>query len=331
VCHASPGLQMQLASGEVIPATVNPQTFSRSVHGSVLQCSACHTDIAGYPHPAQAVLRSSVRDLPYLLRSAANCGSCHPDVYNDYLGSAHAQALSAGKSEAAVCSDCHGAHDIRPANPAEVGLALGPAVYACAACHPDEFHEYQDSVHGQAVLQEGDLNAPTCVDCHGVHGMHSAKDAADFRTQSVALCASCHSNVELMQKHDRSTEILSTYVADFHGTSAQLFSAKGDQSPPQALCYDCHGNHAVSSTVSTSGLQLKENLLKACQKCHPDASLNFPAAWLGHSEASPDRSAPVFWTQLFFTGLTVTTILGLIGLVILDLARSARDWAQGGK
>jgi hypothetical protein len=247
------------------------------------------------------------------------------------VGSAQARAWNAGKSDSAVCSDCHGAHDIGPAKPSEVGLALGPAVYACAACHPDEFQQYQGSVHGQAVLQTGDPNAPTCVDCHGAHSMHPAKDDKDFRAQSVAMCASCHANVQLMQQYGLSKDILGTYVADFHGTSAQLFSARSGEAPEQALCYDCHGNHDVQSTVGAHGLAIQDNLVKACQKCHADATANFPAAWLGHHEVTPDRSAPVFWTTLFFTGLTVVTMISLIVLIILDVARSARDQLQGGK
>jgi hypothetical protein len=120
-------------------------------------------------------------------------------------------------------------------------------------------------------------------------------------------------------------------VADFHGTSAQLFPAKSGEAPEQALCYDCHGNHDIQSTVGAKGLAVQENILKACQKCHTDASANFPAAWLGHYRATPDRSALVFWTAFFFIGLTVVCMISLIVLIILDVARSARDLVQGGK
>lgn len=321
VCHATPGLKMQLASGEIISETVELQTFSQSVHGATLQCTACHPDISGYPHPARDVTHPSARDIPYLMRSYANCGSCHPDEYSEYVGSVHAQALNAGKSDSAVCSDCHGAHDIGPAKPSEVGLALGPAVYACAGCHSEEFDQYKNSVHGQALLEKGDLNVPTCVDCHGVHNMHPAKDSVNFRAQSVAMCSSCHANAKLMQQYGLSTDILTTYVADFHGTTAQLFPDNTGRAPKQAMCYDCHGNHDVQSTVGANGMAVQANMVKTCQKCHPDATSNYPAAWLGHYAPSPDRSALVFWVRGFYNVLIAGLVLLLVGHITLDIGR----------
>ncbi len=321
VCHASPGLTMQLASGEILTATVGIQTFQQSVHGGTLQCTACHPEITGYPHLAREVARPGARDIPYLMRSYANCGSCHAKEYDEYVGSAHAQALNAGKGDSAVCSDCHGAHDIGPARVSDVGLSLNPAVYACAACHPEEFEQYQQSVHGKALLQDGDVNVPSCVDCHGAHNLHQAKDSTAFRAQSVAMCSSCHADASLMRKYGLSTDILTTYVADFHGTSAQLFPAKSGQAPEQAMCYDCHPVHNIQSTVSANGLALQDNLVKACQKCHPDANTNFPAAWLGHYVPSPDHSALVFWIRGIYNVLIAGTVLLLVGHITLDLGR----------
>jgi hypothetical protein len=321
ICHATPGLKMQLASGEVLSATVDPQGFNKSAHGSVLQCTACHPEIAGYPHLARTVARPSARDVPFLMRTYTACGTCHQKEYTQYLGSAHAQALTVGKAEAAICSDCHGVHDIGQANPAEVGLALGPAVYNCAKCHAQEYDEYKNSVHGKELLQQGNLDVPSCVDCHGVHDMHKAKDSTSFRSQSLGMCSSCHANTALMTKYGLSPDILTTYIADFHGTTAQLFPVQSGQAPEQALCYDCHGVHAIASTVSVQGLALQDNLLKACQKCHPDANANFPAAWLGHHQPTPDNSALVFWIRGIYNVLITGTVLLLVGHISLDIGR----------
>ncbi len=321
VCHATPGLKMQLTSGEVLSAVVEPQAFSQSVHGKVLQCTACHPDITGYPHFARAVARPSVRDIPFLMRTYATCGSCHPAEYDQYLGSTHAKALVAGKGDSAVCSDCHGVHDIASAKPATVGLALGPAVSSCGQCHKEEFEQYKNSAHGQALLEKGDLNVPSCVDCHGAHNIHQAKDSASYRAQSVALCSSCHANTKLMTQYGLSPDIYSTYVSDFHGTSAQLFPAKSGQAPEQAMCYDCHGVHAIASTVGSQGLVLQANLLKTCQKCHPDANTNFPSAWLGHHQPTPDSSALVFWIRGIYNVLIAGAVLVMIAHISLDIGR----------
>jgi nitrate/TMAO reductase-like tetraheme cytochrome c subunit len=312
---------MQLANGDVLPATVNPAAYSQSVHGNVLQCTACHPEITGYPHPARDLARPGTRDIPYLMRSYANCGSCHAAEYDEYVGSVHAQALSTGKSDSAVCSDCHGAHDIGPAKISEAGLPLGPAVYACAACHQNEFDQYKNSAHGKAALEKGDTNVATCVDCHGAHNMHKAKESQDWRAQSVALCSSCHANARLMIQYGLSTEILTTYVADFHGTSAQLFPTQAGKAPEQALCYDCHGSHDIQSTVGANGMAAQDKMVQACQHCHPDANTNFPAAWLGHYPPSPDRSAVVFWIRGIYNVLVAGTVLLLVGHITLDIGR----------
>jgi hypothetical protein len=312
---------MQLASGETVSVSVDPQVFSQSAHGGVLQCSACHPDDIGYPHPAESVLRPSARSIPFLVRTYTNCGSCHPEEYDQYVGSVHAQALNEGKSDSAICSDCHGAHDIGQAKPSEVGLSLVAAVYSCGNCHKDEFEQYKNSVHGKALLEEGNLDVPSCVDCHGVHDTHQAKDSASFRAQSVAMCSGCHANTSLMAKYGLSTHILSTYVSDFHGTSAQFFSAKSGQAPEQALCYDCHSAHNIQSTVGANGLVLQDNLLAACQQCHKDANANFPAAWLGHDNPSPEQSPLVFWVRGIYNVLISGTVLLLVGHISLDIRR----------
>jgi hypothetical protein len=330
VCHATPGLKMQLASGEILSAQIPPEVFERSVHGNLLQCTACHTNIPIYPHPARDIARPSARDIPFLVRGYTNCGGCHKQEYTQYLGSAHARALTTGRSDSAVCTDCHGVHDIEPAKPSNIGLALAPAVYNCGKCHKEEFEQYKNSAHGKDLLEKGDSNVPSCVDCHGVHDIHQAKDAADFRSQSIALCSSCHADAKLMQKYGLSTDILSTYVADFHGTTAMLFPSKTGHAPDQAMCYDCHGVHDIQSTVSASGLTLQDNLLTMCQKCHANAGANFPAAWLGHYQPTPDRSALVFWIRAIYNVLVAGVVLLLVGHVTLDIGRVLLNTLRGG-
>ncbi|MCK7475836.1 MAG: hypothetical protein MZV49_25390 [Rhodopseudomonas palustris] len=82
--------------------------------------------------------------------------------------------------------------------------------------------QYEESVHGSALTQQGNLDVPTCIDCHGVHNIQSATTAS-FRNSTPFLCAECHTNNALMRKYGLSTEVLNTYVADFHGTTVVLF------------------------------------------------------------------------------------------------------------
>jgi hypothetical protein len=106
-CHSNPGLSTQLASGETLPLTVDPQVYHSSVHTN-LTCTSCHTNISGYPHPK---LTAGDRR-SFQLERYQQCKTCHQDQYMQSLDSNHARELAAGNRNAAICTDCHGAHNV---------------------------------------------------------------------------------------------------------------------------------------------------------------------------------------------------------------------------
>lgn len=328
-CHVTPGLQVQYPNGEVRSAYVDPAISQGSVHGGRVQCTACHPDIQSWPHLEPGTVAEGPRDVATLVRSGAVCGECHPDEYQAYLGSRHAQALAEGKSDSAVCSDCHGNHDIQPANSEKTGLALGPAMESCGKCHEQEYDQYRVSVHGRAIATNGDVNAPVCVDCHGVHDIGLA-NSADFRRESPYLCATCHADKQMMGEYGISTDVFNTYVADFHGTSSQLFGTLRGAAPQQATCYDCHGTHNIAAPEDPTSQVISQNVQKTCQECHQDAGATFPAAWLGHSVPSPTQAPLVYWIRQIYIVLIVVSIGGLIVHILLDLLRFTRDHLQRG-
>ncbi len=331
VCHATPGLQMQLADGTMQSVYVDPQTYAGSVHGSALQCTACHAEVQAYPHATGDLAQNRSRNAPELVRKYTACGECHPEQLAEFLGSIHAGELATGNQDSAICSDCHGSHDIQPADPSQVGLPLGPGVHACGACHEDQYAQYQASAHGRALLEKSDTNVPACIDCHGTHGMGKATTAV-FRAGSPYLCASCHADEELMAQYGLSPDVMRTYVADFHGTTAQLYPHPGAEgpAPEAAVCYDCHGAHDIQYASDPNSAVSRANLVQVCQECHEDASDNFPAAWVGHYAPTPKRNAPVFWTAQFFLVLTVGVITGMIGHISLDVLRAIINKLKGG-
>ncbi len=68
-----------------------------------------------------------------------------------------------------------------------------------------------------------------------------------------------------------------SYVTDFHGTTVVLFEEIApDQETNKPVCIDCHGVHDMKSVDDPESTVIKENLLDTCQKCHPDATTNFP-------------------------------------------------------
>jgi hypothetical protein len=116
--------------------------------------------------------------------------------------------------------------------------------------------------------------------------------------------------------------VLNTYVADFHGTTVELFEKQSPDAPTnKAVCYDCHGVHNIKKSDDPQSTIFRENLLKTCQQCHPDATVNFPASWLSHYDANPTKYPTVYYVDLFYKIFVPLTIGGMAAFVLLDLAR----------
>ncbi len=311
VCHADPDLSLTLPSGEVLSLYVDEEVYAGSVHGRELLCTACHRDFAPGTHPA--VTAENLRD--HSLEAYTACRQCHSNEYERTLDGMHALALAGGNREAAVCTDCHGAHGV--VDPEQPRQRISQS---CAQCHSDIFQEYLESVHGAALFEESNPDVPVCTDCHRVHNVWGP-DAPTFRTYSPRLCGSCHADETLMAKYGLSTAVFRTYVADFHGTSVQLFENDPDTRPNEAVCFDCHGAHDIRAIDDPESSVVKENLLKTCRQCHPQATANFPTAWVGHYIPSPEEAAPVYYTNLFFAALTACVMLALMAYIVLDYGR----------
>ena len=312
-CHSNPDLKPTLPSGEEISLYVDANVFGASVHGQQAQkCTACHSNIQGYPHPP--MFASDRRDLTLGLYTA--CRQCHTEQYQATLDSVHSRVLAGGDRNAPVCTDCHGAHNVTPPDQPRSKIPT-----TCSQCHSTIYNQYKDSVHGAALSETDNPDVPSCVDCHGVHSMVDPR-TTEFRLKSPELCAGCHTDKAMMAKYGISTNVLNSYVADFHGTTVTLFEKQSpDQPTNKAVCFDCHGIHDIKMINDPEATVVKENLLTTCRQCHPDATASFPASWVGHYQASPQQHPLVFYVQLFYRIL----IPGLIGFfvifILLDIAR----------
>ncbi len=322
-CHGQPGLTMPLGDGSTLDLYVPADDYQHSIHGQQrYACVQCHRTVGNYPHPAFSA--QDARDVTLKLNNA--CKGCHATQYNLTQDSVHAAALSKGNRNAAVCADCHTAHTVRQLiDPKTQKLLPDARVWipqTCEKCHSAIYNEYKTSVHGSALIGEGNPDVPTCIDCHGVHNIQNPTTTS-FRIESPSLCAKCHTDPRRMNKYGISTNVLTTYVADFHGTTDVLF---GPQSPDstfnEPVCYDCHGVHAIlRPNDPINGLVVSENLLKRCQQCHPDATTNFPRAWLSHYVPSTTNNRLVFFVNLFYQLFIPTVIGGMALLVVMDFSR----------
>jgi hypothetical protein len=330
-CHGQPGQTMPLENGETIDLTVYPEEFAASVHGQLgYACVQCHRTVGNYPHPP--VSYPDARE--FTIDMNKSCVTCHEPQVLLTQDSVHARALAAGNRSAAVCTDCHGSHNVERWTDEETGALLQTARLripeACANCHSEIYQKYRESVHGAALIDGNNTDVPTCIDCHGVHNIEDPTTAT-FRLASPQMCARCHTDPTVMQKYGLSTDVLDTYVADFHGTTVAVFEKQSpDAETNKPVCFDCHGIHDIKSTSDPEhGLQIKENLLVRCQACHPGANTNFPTAWLSHYIPSEDHNSLVYYVNLFYKFFIPGVLIPMAVLVIMDVGHSLIKRSRG--
>jgi predicted CXXCH cytochrome family protein len=303
---------MKLPSGETLVLFVDQQTFRQSVHGDKLGCVACHAGMNQVPHPPKPF--RTARDLTVAYHE--QCKSCHFDNYTKTLDSVHFQRLAKGDPKAPVCSDCHTAHAIPRRNGSRSRISQ-----TCARCHQPVFEAYAKSVHGRALLEEGNRDVPVCTDCHRSHDIGDPRSLR-FQLATPNLCGSCHTNEQIMGKYGLSTKVVSTYLADFHGVTASFRRTAGTAgSAPAAVCTDCHGIHDITKVKNPESAVMQANLVKVCRRCHPDATESFPAAWLGHYEPSWKKAPLVYAVTVFYWIFIPFVVGGLILQIVLHLWR----------
>jgi hypothetical protein len=333
-CHQNTGMSTQIGA-EQLALTIDGAIFSASVHGEEkIACADCHANITNFPHPQ--VTASSPRD--FSLEMYPTCQKCHAEQYQKVLDSVHQKAIAAGNNNAAVCTDCHNPHTQARLTDKTSGALLPEARVhiptTCAQCHSTIYENYSTSVHGSALTSEGNPDVPTCIDCHGVHNIGDPTTNT-FRNSTPGLCAKCHTDESIMGKYGISTNVLNTYVADFHGTTVKMFEeAYPDQPTNKPVCTDCHGIHDIKKVDDPqAGIALKSNLLAKCQQCHPNATTEtFTDAWLSHYEPSPEVWPLVYYVNLFYKFFIPAVLGGMIFYILTDIFRRfiAPRFGKGG-
>ena len=300
-------METKLPSGEILYLSIDAQTYNHSVHGDQgYACTQCHTNISGYPHPAlQAATRRDVT-----LQLTQICAQCHQDSFAAAVNDAHTLARQAGNKAAAVCTDCHGAHDIT--NPSQPRSRIPQT---CEKCH-SQICSLSNQRARRGFAWPGQPRCPSCVDCHSYHNVRGRQHPVP--PVFTADLPRCHANQELMSKYGINTNVFNTYLSDFHGTTVQMFQAVAPgQETNKPVCIDCHGVHDIKKRSDPNSTVIKERLLATCQKCHPGASPNFPTAWLSHYQPSPQHYPIVYYVSLFYR-FFIPSVLGGMGLFVVS-------------
>jgi len=227
------------------PAKEHP----RSVHREAgITCVTCHGGNPTMPGEEGMDPRYGFRKRPSHMDIPEFCAGCHSDIarmrqynlatdqYAEYRTSVHGKRLyERNDLGTAVCTSCHGTHDIRRKSDPQSRVFRSNVPATCGACHSDpdrmkpygipvsQVEDYRKGVHGRILAGripgKNPSIAPNCATCHGVHG------ATPPGVKEVAnVCGNCHG-----------------VVAGYFRESPH-FDAVRETGEPR--CIFCHGNHS---------------------------------------------------------------------------------------
>ncbi len=299
--------------------------YDRSFHGKAVQggnskaatCVDCH----GSPH--ELLPASDPKSRVHHANIPATCGACHSQKFvmedggqsaqmvASYEQSVHGHAVSAGSEKAAVCTDCHGTHEILRRQRCQVPhLQVQCAADLRASATMRSRRNFKQSIHGQAIGQ-GQL-AGAGVHRLPRHPFHQVAPGSQFSglraKRGPATCARCHEGMRLSQEFGVEGRRETTYLASYHG----LASRGGSQ--VVANCASCHGTHSILPSSDPRSTINRANLARTCGQCHPGVTEKFTAAKV-HVDAplSADvGSKAVRWIRRFYLSMIFVVIGGML-------------------
>ena len=297
--------------------------YDRGVHakaaaagnGNVAKCQDCHGnvhEIRSFSDPKSKVARTNIPQ---------TCGACHGQKFvmassgvssapfTSYQESVHGKAVAAGSGTAAVCTDCHGEHDILGAGDPKSPIAKLNVPITCAKCHDSVEKEFAQSIHGQAIAR-GNWAAPVCTDCHGIHTIKAPSDprSAVASANVGNTCAACHASVKLSAEFGVPGGRVSSYLSSYHGMASRVGSST------VANCASCHGIHNILPSSDPRSTINHANLAKTCGQCHPGANARF-IAFKVHSDGAAKAdvgSKIIAWISKFYIWMIVGVIGGMV-------------------
>jgi cytochrome b subunit of formate dehydrogenase len=298
--------------------------YERSFHAKAVQGGNSHAatcvDCHGSPH--ELLPASDPKSRVHHTNIPATCGSCHgqnlvmldggqgAQMVASYGQSVHGHAVATGSEKAAVCTDCHGTHEILDAKDAKSPIFKFNVPATCGQCHDQISKEFKQSIHGKAVAQ-GNWQAPVCTDCHGIHSIKAHGDPnspVNAQNLGQATCARCHEGMRLSQEFGVEGRRETTYLASYHGLASRMGSQV------VANCASCHGSHSILPSSDPRSSINSANLAHTCGQCHPGVTAKFAAARV-HVDAplSADTgSKAVRWIRKLYLSMIFVVIGGML-------------------
>lgn len=234
----------------------NPEIYKSSIHGDV-SCMDCHSDIKDLPHPQ--------------VLEVVECKNCHEDIGKTFENDLHYLSFKNGGTDAPLCQDCHGTHDILSKRSNKSTVHPINEGKTCARCHedgeivkkysitiPHPYNAYEKSIHAKAITN-GKTNSATCSSCHGYHTIKPSNNpkSPTNKVNEPKTCSTCHA------------DSYEAYIKSTHGKAV----LKGNMDSP--VCSDCHNEHDIQSkTEPTSTIYPTAISKTTCTRCHGSERIN---------------------------------------------------------
>jgi cytochrome b subunit of formate dehydrogenase len=313
-CHAGAQTAYQQSIHAKLTAAKAPAATCADCHGNAHEVTAADDAHSPVNHADVPTTCGRCHGQKFLMES--NGQSAQP--FLSYQDSVHGRAVEKGSLKAAVCTDCHGAHEILAANQQQSPISKFNVPATCGKCHGAIQQTFMASIHGQGIARGNGL-APSCTDCHGIHSIKQHQDpkaAVAPGNVSRDVCAHCHEGVRLNQEFGLPGQRVSSYMDSYHGLATEAGSVVA------ANCSSCHGVHDILPSSDPHSSINHANLEATCGKCHKGVTQKFTLTRVhlqdGGGATHDIDSIAVRWVRLIYLPLIILVIgaMALHNLII---------------
>lgn len=281
------------------------------LHGNrtAATCADCHS--------GHQVLRPSDTESPVNRENIPQtCGKCHgnqsivtaeyvrlPISLPSYTASVHGGVD--GRNQGAVCTDCHGVHNLKGAGDPTSTINRQNLSTTCGKCHTEQSDKFIGSIHGQA-LALGIKDSPSCTECHDEHlilDVSNPKAATYSSNMTHETCGKCHEDPAMAARYGMPTGVIESYEDSYHGWAIN----RGGKAV--ATCIDCHTTHDIRSALDPAASINTKNVVATCAQCHQNSNSEFAASY-SHILARGKKGAHD-WVKLAYIWLIALVLGGM--------------------
>lgn len=303
LCHKYRGLSRIDEEGNFRLYYINQNMFKKGPHKRI-QCKHCHRDIEKIPHDPADKVDCTVQC--HLTEPSGEEKFSHKPIAEILAKSVHGKIDADGnekelQDDFPYCTSCHDQPLYRPlsffkgheAGISERGLSR------CKTCHQTGDFAEDFYAHVTSRLQK----------------LRVSREIA-------GICAKCHGDKELQERHDLQGNVVASYWETFHGKAAHF----GSEDTPD--CIDCHvvygkSVHSIESHESPTSAIHKDNIAETCRssECHARAGENI-AGFQVHVDYEDSGRYPLqYYMMKFFKALMAAVLYFFVILIFLELLR----------